>query len=89
MQNKTKPEAFKFFGNKKKEAMKPAAGLSGDSIKEWSEDQKCKLLKIALENNQVTYILKDADVRDFYCMICKNSNSEEAKRIKEIIYEKE
>ena len=58
-------------------------------IKEWSEDQKCKLLKIALENNQVTYILKDADVRDFYCMICKNSNSEEAKRIKEIIYEKE
>lgn len=58
-------------------------------IKEWSEDQKCKLLKIALENNQVTYILKDVDVRDFYCMICKNNNSEEAKRIKEIIYEKE
>ena len=58
-------------------------------IKEWSEDQKCKLLKIALENNQVTYILKDVDVREFYCMICKNSNSEAAKCIKEIIYEKE
>lgn len=50
---------------------------------------KCKLFKIALENNQVTYILKDVDVKDFYRMICKNNNSEEAKRIKEIIYEKE
>lgn len=49
---------------------------------------KCKLFKIALENNQVTYILKDVDVKDFYRMICKNNNSEEAKRIKEIIYEK-
>ena len=58
-------------------------------IIEWSEDQKCKLFKIALENNQVTYILKDVDVKDFYRMICKNNNSEEAKRIKEIIYEKE
>lgn len=34
---KTKPEAFKFFGNKKKEAMKPATSLSGGDIKEWSE----------------------------------------------------
>ena len=58
-------------------------------IKEWSEDQKRKLLKIALENTQVTYILKDVDVRDFYRMICKKNNNEEAKRIKEIIYEKE
>lgn len=58
-------------------------------IKEWAEDQKYKLSKIALENNQVTYILKDADVRDFYCMICENNNSKEAERIKEIIYETE
>lgn len=58
-------------------------------IKEWTEDQKYKLSKIALENNQVTYILKDADVRDFYCMICENNNSKEAERIKEIIYETE
>lgn len=56
-------------------------------IKEWTEDQKYKLSKIALENNQVTYILKDADVKDFYCMICENNNSKEAERIKEIIYE--
>lgn len=58
-------------------------------IREWTEDQKYKLSKIALENNQVTYILKDADVRDFYCMICENNNSKEAERIKEIIYETE
>lgn len=58
-------------------------------IKEWTEDQKYKLSKIALENNQVTYILKDSDVRDFYCMICENNNSKEAERIKEIIYETE
>lgn len=58
-------------------------------IKEWTEDQKYKLSKIALENNQVTYILKDADVRDFYCMICENNNSKETERIKEIIYETE
>ena len=38
---------------------------------------------------KATYILKDVDVKDFYRMICKNNNSEEAKRIKEIIYEKE
>lgn len=58
-------------------------------IKEWSVEQKSKLIKIALENNQVTYILKDADVKDFYCMICKNNNSKEAKSIKEMIYEEE
>ena len=39
-------------------------------IDEWSESQKNKLLKIALENNQVTYILKDNDVKDFYKIIC-------------------
>ena len=54
-------------------------------IKEWSENQKAKLLKIALENNQVTYILKDGDVKKFYSEICKDDNSEEAKNIKDII----
>ena len=53
----------------------------------WSENQKTKLLKIALENNQVTYILKDTDVKNFYDMICKNNDSDEAKQIKEVIYE--
>ena len=35
-------------------------------IKSWSNVQKEKLLKIALKNYQVTYILKDEDVRRFY-----------------------
>ena len=54
-------------------------------IKEWSEKQKAKLFKIAVENNQVTYILKDGDVKKFYSEICKDDNSEEAKNIKDII----
>ena len=54
-------------------------------IKEWTENQKAKLFKIALENNQVTYILKDGDVKKFYSEICKDDNSEEAKNIKDII----
>lgn len=57
-------------------------------IKEWSENQKAKLFNIALENNQVTYILKDEDVKKFYSEICKNDNSEEAMNIKDIINEK-
>lgn len=57
-------------------------------IKEWSENQKAKLFKIALENNQVTYILKDGDVKKLYSAICKDDNSEEAKNIKDIINEK-
>lgn len=57
-------------------------------IKEWTENQKAKLFKIALENNQVTYILKDGDVKKFYSAICKDDNSEEAKNIKDIINEK-
>lgn len=58
-------------------------------IKEWSECQKAKLFKVALENYQVTYILKDEDVKEFYHMICKNNESDEAKEIKKIIDEKE
>ena len=54
-------------------------------IIEWSEIQKSKLFKIALENNQVRYILKDNDVKTFYDMICKDNNSDEAKKIKEIM----
>lgn len=57
-------------------------------IKEWSENQKAKLFNIALENNQVTYILKDEDVKKFYSEICKNDSSEEAMNIKDIINEK-
>lgn len=58
-------------------------------IKEWNRNQQNKLLKIALENNQVTYILRDDDVKEFYIMICSQNNSEEAEKVKEIIYEME
>lgn len=56
-------------------------------IKDWSVKQKNKLYKIALENTQVMYILKDKDVKKFYSMICKDDNNEDAVKIKEIIYE--
>lgn len=56
-------------------------------IKEWSKIQIMKLLKIALENNQVTYILKDEDVKRFYSAICEGNNSDEARRIRDAISE--
>ena len=58
-------------------------------IKEWSNSQKNKLKKIALDNTQVTYILRDSDVREFYSMICKDDNDEDSRTIKEIISDKE
>lgn len=58
-------------------------------IKIWSKHQKAKLIKIALGNTQVTYILGDNDVRDFYNMICQGDNSEEANKIRAIIDNKE
>lgn len=57
------------------------------AIKEWSDAQIKKLLKIALENNQVTYILKDEDVKRFYSAICEGNNSDEARRIRDVISE--
>lgn len=58
-------------------------------IKEWSNAQIKKLLKIGLENNQVTYILKDNDVKRFYSVICEENNSDEASRIRGIISDEE
>ena len=52
-------------------------------IKSWSNAQKEKLLKIALNNYQVTYILKDEDVRRFYEPLCKNDGSENAVKVRE------
>ena len=56
-------------------------------INEWSLNQRNKLYKIALENTQVMYILKDTDVKEFYSMICDEDDSEDAMKVKEIIYE--
>ena len=51
----------------------------------WSESQKSKLLRIALKNNQVTYILKDEDVKNFYEIVCNSVDCEDAIRVKEIL----
>lgn len=56
-------------------------------INEWSLNQRNKLYKIALENTQVMYILKDTDVKEFYSMICNEDDSEDAMKVKDIIYE--
>ncbi len=52
-------------------------------IKSWSNVQKEKLLKIALKNYQVTYILKDEDVRRFYEPLCESGGSENAVKVRE------
>lgn len=58
-------------------------------VMSWSETQKNKLLRIALENDQVTYILKDKDVKEFYSLICDGMDNEEANKIKEILNSEE
>lgn len=57
--------------------------------KTWTKEQKDKLIKIALKNNQVTYILKDRDVKKFYKSICMDFDSNDANRIMEILNSKE
>lgn len=49
---------------------------------DWSESQKAKLIKIALTNNQVKYILSDNDVEKFYIKIIADDESESANKIK-------
>lgn len=56
--------------------------------KNWTDEQKNRLVTIALENNQVTYILKDRDVRSFYKSICQNLDSDESSEIIEILNSK-
>lgn len=58
------------------------------TIKNWSETQKDKLIKIALQNGQVTYILKDEDIKKFYEIICSGMESEGANKIKGILDER-
>lgn len=56
--------------------------------KNWTDEQKNRLVTIALENNQVTYILKDRDVKSFYKSICQNLDSDESSEIIEILNSK-
>lgn len=54
-------------------------------VKIWNEGQKNKLVRIALENMQVTYILRDKDLKDFYTLICEDLDSKEAERVRKIL----
>lgn len=54
-------------------------------IDSWESKQIERILKIALANNQVRYILKDHDVKNFYEDICKKSTSRFSQEIKDII----
>lgn len=60
-----------------------------DGVARWLEanykQQKAKLLSITLENKQVEYILKDEDIHDFYAVICDGTDSEEAKKVRDIM----
>lgn len=51
----------------------------------WSLIQKNKLIRIALNNNQVTYILKDDDIKAFYKVICGDVESADATKITELL----
>lgn len=55
------------------------------AIPEWSASQKNKLIRIALNNNQVTYILKDNDLKEFYDSICNEIDSVEADKVRDIL----
>lgn len=54
-------------------------------IESWTEKQKNKLCKIGLENKQVTYILQDKDIKEFYSKICEGSSGELFDKIREKI----
>lgn len=54
----------------------------------WTDEQKNKLIKIALKNNQVTYILKDMDIKRFYKSICKELDNDKSSEILEILNSK-
>lgn len=54
-------------------------------IKSWTSDQKQKLLKTALENSQIRYILCDKDIKGFYEPIAESLDTDEAKEVKEIL----
>ncbi len=54
-------------------------------IDKWEKSQIERILKIGTSNSQVKYILKDKDIRKFYVTISQGTNSQYAKKIKELI----
>ena len=60
--------------------------LSEIKVDLWEQDEINTLLQIALENNQVRYILNDLDVKFFYKQVIKQLNkpNENSKSIKQL-----
>lgn len=58
-------------------------------VESWTETQKRKLCKIGLENKQVTYILQDEDIKNFYTEICEGNSGELFEQIRKKIEYKE
>ena len=60
-------------------------------IKGWSDSEKDELFRIGVTNYQVKYILKDADISNFYMGLLNETKTynENAKKIEQIINEEE
>lgn len=51
----------------------------------WNDEQRQKLIHIALTNTQVLHIINDEDIGDFYAMICERCDTKEAQTIKTVL----
>ena len=60
------------------------------NVDDWKRDEIEELCKIALENSQVKYIFKDADVKMFFKQLLKNAEekSEAMKEVSELVKRK-
>lgn len=55
------------------------------SYKDWTDLQRNKLIHIALSNHQVTYILGDPDVKEFFKDICNGLGDNKGEEVKELL----
>lgn len=54
---------------------------------DWTEQQKDALIEAALYNSQVSYIIKDSDIAEFYNKLIERYNSESANELRQILAE--
>ena len=54
---------------------------------DWTEQQKDALIEAALYNFQVSYIIKDTDIAEFYNKLIERYNSESANELRQILVE--
>jgi 2-hydroxy-3-keto-5-methylthiopentenyl-1-phosphate phosphatase len=54
------------------------------TVKSWTEQEETNLLQIALENNQVSAILTDPDVKEFFLPLCRGQNEYAVKVLEKI-----